>query len=153
MKAAPVFWALSEERLMALTIMREAGGESAEGKIAVGTVILERVDHRKWDGKTIHEVCLMPWQFSCYNVKDIGYRGTLGIAQDWDAFYAKSFSLMDCYAIASGMLAGYIPRHPILAAAHCCQYLNPKVAPEAREKWIKGGMESILIIGRHEFLV
>ena len=38
------FEALSERDLMGLCIFQEAKGEPREGRIAVGTVILERVD-------------------------------------------------------------------------------------------------------------
>jgi spore germination cell wall hydrolase CwlJ-like protein len=54
------FGHLSDKQLMALTIYGEARGEAKEGKVAVGSVILERVEHRRWDGETIPEVCLMP---------------------------------------------------------------------------------------------
>jgi len=51
-----IFDSLEPWQAMGLCIEREAGGEPREGKIAVATVILERVDHRSWDGKTIKEV-------------------------------------------------------------------------------------------------
>ena len=50
------FGFLSDDKLLCLTIYAEARGEPREGKIAVGSVILERVDHRNWDGKNIKEV-------------------------------------------------------------------------------------------------
>ena len=149
----PVFNALSEEQVMAITICREAGGEPIEGQIAVGTVILERVDHRDWDGKTIKEVCLKKWQFSCFNETDKGYGKTLHMAEAWDECIATDFSLMNCYSLAVGMISGRIPRHQVLAAEHCCQYLNPKHAAETKEKWISAGMRVILTIKNHDFFV
>lgn len=147
------FLALNEKQVVGLTIYREAGGEPAEGKIAVATVILERVDHRDWDGCTPKEVCLKRRQFSCFNEFDKGYGKTLHTAEAWDECMATDFCLMDCYGIAVGILSGMIPRHPILSAVHCCQYLNPRVAPEAKERWIASGMEMVLVVGRHEFFV
>ena len=145
------FLNLNEKQLMALTIYREASGEPPEGKIAVGTVILERVDHRNWDGKTVNEVCLWPRQFSCFDETDKGFGKTLHTAETWALCIDTDFSLMDSYTVAVGMLTGIIPRNPILAAAHCCQYLNPTRAPETRARWIAKGMTSLLVIKNHEF--
>jgi hypothetical protein len=149
----PIFQSLDEKQIMGLTICREAGGEPDEGKVAVGTVILERVDHRAWDGNNVKEVCLMKWQFSCYNEHDKGYGKTLHMAEQWDQCFATDFSLMNCYSLAVGMLSGIIPRHPILAAAHCCQYLNPRWAPKTKSEWLESGMKVILAVGHHEFFV
>lgn len=149
----PIFEALDEAQLMALCIEREAGGESVEGKIAVGTVILERVDHRKWDGDTVHEVILKPWQFS-WTMPEAGrayYEEAVEVAANWGEHYAYSESLQICMGIAVGLLNGSIPRDPDLAAVHCCQYLNPRVAPRTRDEWLKKGMKIIKDIGRHEF--
>ena len=147
----PAFSKLDPAQTMGLTICREAGGEIPSGKIAVGTVILERVDHRDWDGKTIKEVCLKPRQFSCYDEADRGYKLTLHMAETWDASIATDFSLNECFGIALGMIDGRIPRDPELAAKHCCQYLNPAVAPRTREAWLSAGMTIIKKIDHHEF--
>lgn len=147
----PAFLNLNEKQVMGLTIYREASGEPPEGKIAVGTVILERVEHRNWDGKTVQEVCLWRRQFSCFDETDKGFGKTLHTAEAWDQCLATDFSLMDSYSIAVGMLAGIIPRNPILAAAHCCQYLNPRVASETKARWLAAGMKVILAIKNHEF--
>ncbi|MBC8157732.1 MAG: cell wall hydrolase, partial [Alphaproteobacteria bacterium] len=56
--------------IMARTVWGEARGEDEIGKIAVAHVIKNRAKHPKWWGKTIMEVCLKPWQFSCWNKKD-----------------------------------------------------------------------------------
>ena len=149
----PIFDALSDWQLMGLCIEREAGGESREGQIAVGTVILERVDHRGWDGETIHEVILMPWQFS-WTMPAAGrdyYNRTVRMAEHWDDMYEKSDSLKRCTEIAIGILSGAIPRDPDLTAVHCCQYLNPKEAPNIKEKWLKASMTVIKTIGKHAF--
>ena len=71
--SAPVFLMSETARLpnwtavdSLLTIYGEARGELNVGRIAVGSVILERIDLQGWMGKTIQQVCLMPYQFSCY---------------------------------------------------------------------------------------
>ncbi len=140
------FWKLSEKQIMAITIYGEARGESTEGKIAVGSVILERVDHRDWDGKTIHEVCLKPWQFSCFNLNDPNWEKLLYIAGHWDSAIFVNPSLNDCYCIASGMIDGYILRTKEIAESHATQYL----VIGCDTAWEKK-MKKVATIGRHEF--
>jgi len=141
-----IFSGLTEAQIMALTIYGEARGEPYEGKVAVGSVILERVEHRDWDGKTLHEVCLMPYQFSCFLPADPNFKALKLIAGDWETKIARSKVLSECYAITSGLLDGTIPRTPEIAAAHCCQYKTRR----ATAAWAKK-MKVILTIGQHEF--
>lgn len=143
-----VFLYLAEDQVMALTIYGEARGESVEGKIAVGSVILERVDHRDWDGRTILEVCLKPWQFSCFNERDPNFGKLLHIAENWDEAMAVDRALNDCYGIAAGLLAGTIPRTEEIAAAHCCQYATRRGAEAAT--W-DDRMKVVAEIGHHVF--
>lgn len=49
---------------MALTIWREARGESSLTKIAVGYSILNRVRNPKWWGTTVQDVVTKAWQYS-----------------------------------------------------------------------------------------
>ncbi|MBD2653667.1 cell wall hydrolase [Synechocystis sp. FACHB-383] len=51
------------------TVWGEARGEKAIGKMAVAWVILNRTRKPQWPN-TIREVCLQPWQFSCWNDND-----------------------------------------------------------------------------------
>lgn len=148
-----LFWRLQDWQLIGLCIEREARGEPYDGQVAVGTVILERVDHRDWDGKNVHEVILKPWQFS-WTMPEAGsdyYNESVMIARNWIDEYRIRKALRDCCAIANGMLHQSIPRDHDLAEAHCCQYLNPKVAAKTRAEWIAKGMTSIKKIGNHEF--
>jgi hypothetical protein len=136
---------------MGLTIYGEARGESEEGKIAVGSVILERVDHREWDGDTIQEVCLMPYQFSCYLPADPNYPALKLIAQDWETKYLRSADLQDCYHIACDMLAGLISRTKEIAENHATQYLTTALRKtKACPEWVKK-MKRVLTVGHHEF--
>jgi spore germination cell wall hydrolase CwlJ-like protein len=150
---AHIFKALADWQLMGLCIEREASGEPREGQIAVGTVILERVDHRDWDGKTIQEVILKPWQFS-WTMPEAGeayYDEAVWICQNWIEAYGEDDALRECCKVATDMLQGIIPRDPELAAVNCCQYLNPKIAHDTREKWLHAGMKVIKTIKNHEF--
>lgn len=65
-----------EITLLAKTIYGEARGESLSGMEAVANVVMNRVRHAQkigsyWWGKTIKEVCLKPFQFSCWNPSDV----------------------------------------------------------------------------------
>lgn len=144
------FLKLTPTQILALTIYGEARGESTEGKIAVGSVILERVDHRDWDGKTIPEVCFKKWQFSCYNERDPNYPRLLHIAERWDVEFKMSVSLNDCYDIALGLMNGNIIRTPAIAETHCCQYMTKEACEFV--KW-DDKMKVIVEIGNHLFFV
>lgn len=138
------FGFLSKEKLMALTIWGEARGEIYQGKVAVGSVIMERVDRRNWDGKNIHEVCLWPYQFSCYLPKDPNRAKMLDIAQNWDLRIAKDKSLQECFAATQGLLSSNIPRNPI-----AIQYYDPRGVDKAPD-WAST-MKYITTIGHHLF--
>jgi hypothetical protein len=147
------FTALPDWKLMGLCIEREASGESRIGRIAVGTVILERVDRKGWMGKTIQEVILKPWQFS-WTMPEAGeayYNESVEIAKDFAEEYSTNIPLFECCVIARELLLNDIPRDKDLARAHCVQYLNPKTAAPTRAKWLKAGMVSIKVIEHHEF--
>lgn len=136
---------------MALTLWAEARGEPEAGKIAVASVIIERVDRRKWDGESVREVCLWPKQFSCFNPDDKQRPKLMGMAQHFEASLLVDVQLKECYRIASGILGNTIPRDFDIMRTHCCQYLNPKTAAKTRVNWLAGGMRSLKIVGRHEF--
>lgn len=142
------FWKLSDKQILALTIYGEARGEPPQGKIAVGSVVLERVDHRDWDGKTIPEVCLKKYQFTCFDPRNRNYGKLLQIAENWDAAIATDPALSDCYGIALGLIDGTIPRTPEIAASHCCQYLT-KAGKKDVVWWTK--MKLVLTVRTHEF--
>lgn len=69
-----------EIEVVARTIYGEARGEYRShtsgivGLMAVGNVICNRVLRQTWYGKTIEQVCLKPWQFSCWNKNDPNYK-------------------------------------------------------------------------------
>ncbi len=61
--------------LLARTIYGEARGETVRGKEAVAAVVVNRVRRSRqrdgyWWGDDIAQVCLKPWQFSCWNPDD-----------------------------------------------------------------------------------
>jgi len=140
------FGHLSPDQNMGLTIYAEARGEIREGRIAVGSVILWRVDRRDWDGHTIQEVCLWPVQFSCYLPKDPNRPGLVKLAQDFPAAVEKNAALNECYDIALGMLSGNIVRN-----VEATEYINPKAVSEL-PAWYHV-MKKVATIGNHEFFI
>ena len=59
--------------VLARTIYLEARGETHEGRIAVAHVIKERTEAKGRWKDTVLEVCLQPWQFSCWNHENPNY--------------------------------------------------------------------------------
>ena len=57
-----------ETKVIAITILAEARGEGQGGMYAVAAVIAQRAFER---GRTPKEVCLKPYQFSCWNGKSL----------------------------------------------------------------------------------
>ena len=57
-----------ETKVIAITILAEARGAGQGGMYAVAAVIAQRAHER---GRTPKEVCLKPYQFSCWNGKSL----------------------------------------------------------------------------------
>lgn len=144
------FGHLNDRQLLGLVIYGEARGESEEGRIAVGSVILERVDHRDWDGKTIQEVCLMPYQLSCFLPGDPNFQALKLIADDWPSKVMHSLELRECYSVAACLIAGETPRTKIIADNHCCQYVTSAYRKQVKKGWWST-MKLIATIDHHEF--
>jgi len=137
------FGHLDDVHLMALTMFAEARDQGALGIIAVGSVILERVEHRDWDGKTIKEVCLAPFQFSCYLPTDKQFGMLKKLARNWDD---RNSILGVCLYFAEGLINGTVPRTSEIAEHHITQYLRTD-CPASWEK----DMTKIVTIGDHDF--
>ena len=93
----PLFDRLSSVEALALTIWAEARGESHDGQLAVGYVILNRA--MQWH-KSIKEVCYAPNQFSCYNSNDKQYPRLVEISKDFSKALSEIKSLPKCYDVA-----------------------------------------------------
>lgn len=141
---------LSDAQVMAMTIWGEARGEPRDGKIAVGSVILERVEHRKWDGQTIKEVCFWPYQFSCYLDADPNVRHLMSFAADFDQAAKENKALAECYEVAQGILDGSIPRDADIVRENACQYLTSWCKKVMTVPWWKD-YKFVKKIGGHEF--
>jgi len=121
--------------VVALTIFAEARGESAEGRLAVASVIWNRAHGHK---DMLAEVCLMNKQFSCWN----GKAGENLLNFDESKLGKKEAAIFqECLKIAQGMMGGkFVPQ---VTATH---YHSKDVKP----KWARQ-MTKVAVIGRHIF--
>ena len=136
------FWKLTPTQLFALTLYGEARGESVEGKIAVGTIILERTRA----GNSIKRTILQPQQFSCFSPNDKQYYRLNIIAEEWKYNYKKIPRLQECYAIAKGLVNGTITGHRLLLENRATHFKTISVKPEWSKK-----MNLVITIGGHQF--
>lgn len=127
-------YGISEQELLARTLMAEAGGEGPRGQAAVANVIRNRAMSGKYPS-SIRDVILQPGQFSAFNGVT-GYAGGSGANTAWQGDVPPQ--LMQ---IAQGVLDGSI-QDPTGGALN---YYNPQVADPS---W---GSDSWLDIGNHTF--
>ena len=126
--------------LMARTIWGEARGETLTGKEAVANVILNRfkLSQRRgkmWWGNTIEEICLKPYQFSCWNKNDPNYLKLKTITEADPQFAI-------CQRIATRALNGVLPDH-VFGADH---YHTVIILPDWAES-----RAAVATIGHHVF--
>lgn len=95
--------------VLARTIWAEDRGGGRTGMEAVAHVILNRVRLGGWWGNTIIEVCLHPWQFSCWNADDPNY-SKLAAVTGADPIFVTSL------AVAEKAMAGTLGNDITLGA-------------------------------------
>jgi spore germination cell wall hydrolase CwlJ-like protein len=147
------FTNLPDDQLLGLCLDREARGEPTAGRIAVGSVVLNRVkfglEHKAYGriyGNSITSVILAPSQFSwtIKNKLDPNYLGALEIAHDFKAaLKSKEFGqwLFPCWGIAQGLISGEIK--PNTSALY---YHEKSIHPA----WAKG-KAPMAVFGNHFF--
>jgi spore germination cell wall hydrolase CwlJ-like protein len=97
-----------DQDILARTLYGEARNEYNHPKaglaalIAVGNVVMNRVSEDSWYGKTPLDVCLKPFQFSCWNQKDPNRPVIMKIGKEDDVFQV-------CLEIAGKILKGTLP--------------------------------------------
>ena len=104
-----------EVDIMAKTLFGEARGEGLPGIEAVASVIMNRLkialqkgDY--WWGKNIHEICLKPFQFSCWNPKDPNFEKIKKVTKDSPVFQM-------CKRVAERAMTGFL-KDPTNGATH-----------------------------------
>lgn len=121
--------------IFARTIWGEARGEPLAGRHAVACVIMNRVKRGGWWGSTIKDVCLHPWQFSCWNEKDPNRMKVEEVTLDDEAFQR-------CYYVA--LAAGLKYTHDTtLGSTH---YHAKGILPD----WANGAFP-VCSVGNHLF--
>lgn len=126
--------------ILARTIYGEARGESVRGKEAVAAVVMNRFRRARerggyWWGDTVGEVCLRPWQFSCWNKDDPNFEKIVSVKPADRVFGA-------CLRIARRAVGGVLA-DPTGGATH---YHAKGVFPP----WARGRV-ACFEVGRHQF--
>jgi len=119
----------------ARTVWMEARGEGEAGQRAVAHVLTNQLASGRW-GKSLASVCLLPFQFSCWNDTDPNRRAVLALADDDAALAAMAGYVADALAGATD------PTH---GATH--YYAQSLAAPP---RWARGRTPTAEI-GRHRF--
>ena len=126
---ANAVYALSDEQVVALTLLGEARGEGNTGMYAVACVIKQRSANRRL---TLRQVCLQRKQFSCWNGKGVSTR----LLRSPSAAYATRIAR---HLVGGGNLElGYVKN----ADHYCTLRTNPY--------WARGE-ETVAVIGNHKF--
>lgn len=128
---------LETRTLLAKTIQAEAGGEDYEGKLAVASVIANRVKSKRY-GNSYESVILAPGQFSAWNSVTDYAKGKGGLNMD----LIKPSD--DAYKIADAILSDSY-ESPVGDATH---YYNPEDADPVWGKKAGGDWQNI---GNHTF--
>lgn len=93
---------VDDRTALALTMIGEARSQGIDGMQDVGHTIINRANHPSWRGKTVMEVCLKPWQYSCWNENDPNRGFLIGIPKT-DPLYNKALDL------SANLIAGKLP--------------------------------------------
>ena len=135
---------LTQREVVAMTILGEARGEGKAGMYAVATVINTRAINREI---TPRQVCLQPWQFSCWNDNDIN-KAKLG-----ELYLTHP---MRHYAIRLARNITGLERSYTKNADHYCRanenpYWSYRKVKLSNGKIVKVTIKPVAIIGNHKF--
>lgn len=119
----------------AATAYMEASNQGPVGIRAVMHVLFNRLQFSPKYGSTIADICLKPWQFSCWNTADPN-RHRLAVVDDGESI------LTDCYAAYDETVAG--SDDPTLGATH---YIADGITPP---QWVTEATQTVKI-GSHTF--
>lgn len=125
----------SDLEILARTIYGEARNQPELGKQAVACVVMNRVKIGGWWGDTVRDICLKPFQFSCWNENDPNRAVILAVAN-------SDFVFAECLSIAGTAIAGTLA-DPTGGADH---YL----VRGTQAAWAKN-LSPIASIGAHDF--
>jgi spore germination cell wall hydrolase CwlJ-like protein len=122
-----------ELTLLAMCIYGEARSEPYDGKLSVAYVAINRVKEKSWYGRTLKEVLLKPYQFSCFNRNDPNFK---------KLFKPKPDIWKRCFKAAWNAYSE-LSEDPTLGSNHYCRH-------DITPPWLKV-MEMKTQIGNHVF--
>lgn len=125
---------MSAKEIVARTIFGEASNQEYIGQQAVANVISNRVRLQGWMGKTFKDVCLKPYQFSCWLPGSD--RDRLMAVKPSDLVYAQ------CFKIAGLAISNNLPDVTKGASSYCTIDSDPN--------WEKTMIPTVTI-GFHKF--
>lgn len=135
---------MTDRDWIATTLFGEARGETTAGRLAVASVLHNRLVSRRW-GASYEAVCTAPKQFSCWNANDPNLPLLKQIIERIEAGETWADPVLaECYWIADGLLSGAL-RPQVRQATH--YYAAWMKQPP---KWAKDG-EFVGAIGQHLF--
>jgi spore germination cell wall hydrolase CwlJ-like protein len=121
--------------ILARTIYGEASNQPFTGKLAVASVVMNRV--RKGFAKDAASVCLAPKQFSCWNANDPGPGRIARVTADSETF-------QECMAAALCAYNTLLPDPTFGADHYYADYIPPPIWASSMKQTVK--------IGPHIFL-
>ncbi len=133
---------LDERALFALCLYGEARGEAIEGKVAVASVIINRIKKGGRFGRSLREVILKPMQFSCFNEDDPNKKQLESLAKTFYDALQINKSLRECFWVSCGFLDGWLQSN-VKDADHYH-------ALDSDPKW-NDNMKLVAVIGKHKF--
>ena len=135
--------AMDDIEIMARTIYGEARGEYGRvdgglaALIAVGNVVMNRAEQQTWFGRTVRDVCLKPYQFSCWNANDVNLPKLVVVSED-NPVFAQCLNVAQAVATRT---------YPDLTKGADHYYSADLTVPP---KWAAGA-EECARIGKHRF--
>ena len=102
----------SELMLLARMVFGEARNQPLEAMIGVAFTAINRMEIGGWYGKSLREVLLKPWQYSCFNKNDPNRKKLMN-----PLLYEKLEIFTKCLAVAHAVLNGLV-KDPTNGATH-----------------------------------
>lgn len=146
---------LATDQVLAITLYGEGRSEPIEGRIAIASVIRNRVNadigndaRPDWWGEGYRGVCLAPMQFSCWQSRDgeQNYQDVIATVRSTVNGSPIGPILRECAWIAFGIMGGEI-RDRVKGSTH---YLTADLFRVAPPKWAKG-RTPVARVGAHLF--
>jgi N-acetylmuramoyl-L-alanine amidase len=128
--------------IMARTIYGEARGESLSGKVAVANVVLNRAKKSKLvSDHMIVNICLKPYQFSCWNADDVNSSIIKDVSVSDPVF-------LECLAVAKLAILDLLEDNTHGSTHY---HVSSIGFPESWKEKGEADKKPVAIIGRHSF--